>query len=154
MKLSVCNTFPVFPSVFFGIPTQNLNVSNDFSDDGVFGGAEAAASVMVVIEELALLVTVDSVSGGGRGSDACEEDECIEKLGMGEDPVEDEPEMIGAEAIWLEAVMDDEAVVALDGAPEFCESFPERRMSFVILMLHIRDTIPDCWKSPTIPFTW
>lgn len=58
--------------------------------------------------------------------------------------MEDDPEIIGAEAIELEAVSEDEAVAALAGVAEFCESFPERRMSFVILMLHIRDTIPDC----------
>lgn len=69
LKVNVCKTFPVFPSVFFGIPTQNLKVSTDFSGMGTLGGT-AAASVVVVIEELALLATVDSVSGGGRGSDA------------------------------------------------------------------------------------
>lgn len=111
-------------------------------------------SAVIVMEEFALLVTVDSVSGGGcLGCDACEDGGCIEKLTMGEDPVEDEdPETVVADAIALEAVMGvDAAVVAaeteaevFEAADEFCGSFPERSMSFVIRMLHILDTTPDC----------
>ena len=180
LKHCVWSTFPAFPRVFFGIPTQNLNESEDFSQAAANRAAalvllavvavplaeaadgseeEDSAEVVVVVvvvsvmEELALLVTAKRERGGGRGSPVV--GVWAEKFTTGEDVVEEEPERTGVEATALET---DAAltVVAEDVCgivAELCESFPERRMSFVILMLHMRDTMFDCWKSPTMPFT-
>lgn len=101
--------------------------------------------MVVVIEEFAFVVAADSVRGGGwRGCD-CDGDESTVKFMMGEELVEEEdPETTGADASALEAVKEDPDEEVLVDVDELCVSFPDRSVSFVILMLHIRDTIPDC----------
>ena len=64
------------------------------------GSADEPVPVGSVMEELALLVTAKSESGGGRGSP--DVGVWAEKLTTGEDVVEEEPERTGVEAAALE----------------------------------------------------